>query len=272
MLILLGKIVAVPVRLLADILEWIHIFDPTLLRMVLWKLGRSEEDGCRLLMSICKAGVSEQARSKAREMLSESKNCMLAAAIGHLEIQHGNNIEAAKRWVEMAKNNGCSNPEFLLFLELLIGAREGCESEQVIEAILDRNDLPASYTRAALFSKAWKLAEKQQWSETELIADRILSIEEQVDARFIKWITCSVDGEHAAAEGHLSMAKKQISTEWFNALVAQGWLFMGYRQGVMEWLYKAHEAGFKLEESSSPLGSLANSEEFKRYCENKGGK
>jgi len=269
MVIFIRKVIAVPIRLFAEVVGSIKIFDSTQLWFAIWKLSGSMEDGCKLLTLMCREGVSEQARSRAKQMIAETKYCTAAAVMGQLEIRHGGDLDAARGWVELAKCSECKNPEVLLCLELLISAREGCESEAVMDAILRRNDLPVIYTRMALFSKAWKLAERRRWSEAEAIADKILCIEEQVDARFIKWISCSVRGEQEAADRHLSAAKGQTSEEWFNALVAQGWLFMGDRQKAMKWLYKAERAGVRLEESRSPLGALAHSEQFGYFCRSK---
>jgi hypothetical protein len=262
-----GKLAAIPFRLLADIGDFVRIYRTKGLRQIIWRLTGDSDDCCKLLFHLCKDGVTAQARQITEQTIAESKDALPAAVIGMLEIQFNKDSEAVRRWVLFAEEHRCHNPEMLLLLRLLISAREGQEDEIVIDEILSRNNLPGHFTQAALFSKAWKLTERKQWGEAEEIADKILTIEEQADARLTKWICCMVKGQEQEANAHLLQAKKCVSDSWFKLLVAQGWLHLCNESKAMEWLCEAEKTGVVLKESKTPIGALFHSEKYRAFCE-----
>ena len=255
-----------PVRLLATIFVWVKIIDPTKLWKTVWKLTRSSDDGCALLSCMCREQIGNETRRTAEEIIAQTKDCSAASLMGFTEMRQAQGVDAAKKWVEVAGRHDCTNPEMMLYLKLIISEREGVASSETIEQILARNDLPGDFTRAALFLKAHKLSEQKRWKEAEKIADMILGIEENVDARMIKWSACLSRGDQKCAEVNLQEAKKQCPAHFFNVLVAQGYLFLGDIEKAMEWLYKARQEGFELQEGRSPIGVLAHSENFQKYC------
>lgn len=265
-----GKIIAIPVRFLAVVFGWIKVFNTEKLWSVVWKLSRDSRDGCTLLSYMCSKRITEEAGKTAEEIIAETKDCVAASLMGQLAIQHKQDLEAARKWIRVANEKGCRNPEMLLMLKLLISAREGCEDENVINEILARNDLSGGFTRTALFCRAWKLAEKKQWSDAEAIADKILGIEEQVDARIIKWMCCLVRGDEGESQAHFRRAQKQMSDGWFKIMAASGWLCMGNEDKAIELLYQAQKEKVVLQESKSPIGALFHSQRYKEFCERRG--
>jgi hypothetical protein len=119
---------------------------------------------------------------------------------------------------------------------------------------------------AALIDKAYFSLENQQWEQAEQIAEQVLGIQEQSDARIIKWVVCMRKNEKAQADKNFEKGKEGLPEGVFNYLVAQGWLFLGEIGKAMEWLYKSDYDKFYIMESRTPIGRLVHSEEFKNYC------
>lgn len=268
---LVGRFVAVPIRALAELLGIVELLDVLPLWSGCWRLSGTPEDAEKVLGLLYNKHGIERARCFAEEAIRRSKDSRLASAMGFLEIRSLLDYEAATRWLERAKQENCKNQEMLLLLELFTKLSEDQGSETVIEEILSRNDLPTEFTRQALSNKAWQLAEKRQWCEAEKIADIILSVEEDVDGRLIKWVGCLARGDDKRAQGHLQEAEGRLPDAVLNLLVAQGWLFLGEVGRAMEWLSKAEKGGIRASELRSRIGDLARSEEYERYCARRGG-
>ena len=269
MITFIKKLIAVPIRMLAEIVGLVRILNPLLLWQTSWKLSHNPQDGGKLIVLTCRKYGIEAARQTAEEMLAQVKSCALASAIGSLEyVCH--NVEAVNKWVKMARNGNYEKPEMLLHLELLLSnILEEYDTKIVIEQVLSRNDLPMIVTLTALIVKANDLLEKRSWDKAEEIAEHILNIQEQPDARLIKWVTCSRRGEQTEADEHFAMAQGKLSNAVLAPLVAQGWLHMGDVGKAVEWLYKAGDPGFHIKQSKSQIGELARSEEFQNYCREK---
>jgi hypothetical protein len=262
-----GRLVAVPIRLLASVASLVRVFDPTSLWSACWKLSRDARDGGKLLVLMARKHGVASIRERAEEMLEEARDCRLAVTMGFIEFGYREDIELVDRWVRLAKEDGYKNPEFLLQLELVLSDFfDEYDREAVVEEILGRNDLPAQVTLGALVSKANGFLEKGLWFEAEGIAERILSIQEQPDARMIKWVTCTAGGEGARAEGHLRKAQAQMPSAVFEMLVARGRLFLGQTEKAMEHLCRVDTSALRLQRSKSPLGVLARSEAFAMFC------
>ena len=263
----LGKLVAVPVRLLAEVLEIVGVFDTIPLRSACWKLTRRTEDGSSLIVLMCRKHGIKHIRELAERILIETRDSEVAATIGTLEYIYGHNVEGVNRWLRVAMDNGYKNQELLLHLELLLSNFfDEYDKESVIEKILSRNDLPAHTTMAALIDRANFFLGSQQWEKAEQIAEQVLGIQEHPDARIIKWVVCMRKNEKAQAEENFQKGKEGLPEGVFNYLVAQGWLFLGEIGKAIEWLYKSDYDMFYIKESKTPIGRLVHSEEFKNYC------
>ena len=72
MVAFIGKIIAVPIRMLAEAAGLVTFVDPTLLWSAVWKLSNNPHDGSRLLiLTYIKYGI-EAARQMAEEMLTKT--------------------------------------------------------------------------------------------------------------------------------------------------------------------------------------------------------
>lgn len=270
MIAFIKQAIAVPIRLLAEAAGWVTIVDPTPLWSASWRLSHNPQDGCKLLVLVHSERGIEITRQIAEEMLDKSKDSELAAHIAFIELEYGAGIEEAKKWVKKARQGNFKNPEMLLRMELILSDEDNDESNKVAEQILARNDLPMDFTLAALTEKAWALVEEKQFSEAEAAAERMLAIEENYDARFVKWIVCMAKGQQLQqAKEHLKKAKGNLSLPegLFHMIMARCCLILGRKNEAIEWLYEAEKAGFRSEESESAVGQLAHSEEFRRFCE-----
>jgi hypothetical protein len=57
--------------------------------------------------------------------------------------------------------------------------------------------------------------------EADAIADQVLAIEEQPNARMIKWAVCAAREDKTAAQIHLDIVKKTVPKEVLGMLVEQ---------------------------------------------------
>lgn len=264
---LVGRFVAVPIRTLAELLEIVAVFDTLALRRVCWKLTQGVEDGKNLIVLVCRKHGVKHVRAVAEEILAETKDSEIAATMGALEYSFGHDVRRANGWLRMAKENGYKNQEMLLHLELLLSNFfEDYESEEIIEEILSRKDLPAGATLTALVWKAHRFLEEQRWEEADQVAERILGVQEQADAQIVKWVVSMKRGDKAQADKHFDRGKGKLPEGVFNYVVAGGWLCLGEVGKAMEWLYKSDYEMFYIKESACPIGELARSEEFREYC------
>ena len=266
MLRFLGKLLAVPVRMLAGLASLVTFVDAEPLWAAAWKLNRKPQDGANwLFLKYRKYGL-EAARELAKKILPRTKSCLLASAIAFIEY-HNRNPKAAYLWASTAKRDGCEEPETLLLLELLLSdILKEYDCPQIVEQILSRNDLPSHVTLSALVVKTNSLIDLQQWDEAEKIADRILSIQEQNDARIIKWVVSLQRDDKAQANKHLQKARGKLPNSVFYPTIAQGLLCLGRKKEAMDWLCKAGKIEFYLNRSKSKVGQLIRSEEFKNFC------
>ncbi len=263
----LRKLIAVPIRLIAELLEIVGVFDTVPLLSACWKLTRIAEDGSILIVLMCRKHGTKCIRELAKKILVEMRDSGVAATIGTLEYAYEHNVEEANRWLKIAKDNGYKNQELLLHLELLLSNFfDEYDKEAIIDKILSRNDLPAHTTMAALIDRGNFFLENQQWEEAEQIAERVLSIQEQPDARIIKWVVYMRKNDKTQADKNFEKSKKGLPERVFNYIVAQGWVCLGDAGKAMEWLYKSDYDMFYIRESRSPVGQLARSEEFMNYC------
>ncbi len=264
-----AKIIAAPLRVIAQLVGLVHIADPFGLWVVVWKLSYDVKDGSQVLLLICEGKGIEAARAQADKMFMQCKSAELAVTMAWLEIQRGEGLLAerlsnAQRWIDIAKSKNLKNLQMLLYPELFVSLRqESDKAARVADDILKRNDLPMEVTRLALITKGWSLAKSGRFPQAEEIADRILGVEEDTEARFLKWMGCMKRGRGEHAQKHLDTAKMNLPGETFDIMMAQGWLMLGEKMKAMEWIYKAQQDGVTFPtESRDAAAILANSQEY----------
>jgi len=263
----IGKLIASPMRLLAQAGGMLRVGDPVRLRSYVWRLSGEPGDAVRLLMVRHQRDGIEATRSEAGDMLEQCPDSEIAVAMGWIELAENRDASAAKKWITQAEERQCRRQELLLHLKLYLSDRlSEYDATEICERILNRNDLPGMVSLSALVNKSHILMEQGLWAQAEDIAEQILTVQEQPDARLVKWVTSRHQGQLGQAEKHFEKARKELSEPVFNILAAKGCLLMGQKQEAMEWLYKARRGGAGIDRNDSALGRLAHSDEFARYC------
>lgn len=265
---LVGKLIAVPIRLIADVIGFLKIADPTSLRSVAWKFSNDPQDGVKLLILVCHKRGIVGARELAAEMIAKVNDSLLAATMGSLEIQFGQGLEASKKWLEQAKEKQAKRQELLLGLELYLSKTSPeYNMAELIETILARNDLPMTFSRDALTTKAELFLQNRQFGPARQLADRILYLEEHPFARWVKWVTAFAQGDEEDADLHI----KKVKDKWPDALLlsmkALGWFYIGNITQTLKLMRQAENAGAKFEYISNQLAVLANSDEYQNSKE-----
>ena len=259
---------AVPVRMVAGVCVGFCLADATFFWLTSWKLSRNPDDGCNFLFSQCAKCGAGAVREIAAEMMEESGDCRIAQAMGLIEFNVARDIKAAYGWLKKAREGEYRNKQYLLGLELYLSEFvDGRDRDGIIAQILSRNDLSASTTCYGLMQKAMSFLESGQWSGAEAIADRILTVEENYDARIVKWVSCFATGRNSEAKKHLLRVRAKVPESVLNITLAECWLFLGRVDRAMECLLKGDREMFRLSESRTQLGNLAKSEEFRQFCE-----
>lgn len=267
MISFLRQVAAFPVRMLAEAASLLSFIDATALWSACWKLSGEASDGRNVLLLTSRRQGVGAARELGRRMLARSQDCEIAATMAFLEYAFREDWESVAGWIRTARENGCSNSQMLLWMELTLGNFLAEYDEwEIAEQILSRNDLPSDFTVSALTTKSHIFMERRRWSEAEAIADRILSIEEQPAARIVKWAVYMAAGEQMQAEKQLSFARRKLSADDVDARLAFGWLALGRAKEAMEHLRRCNPDRFRMRQRKGCLGQLARSAEFSAYC------
>ena len=263
-----GQLAAVPIRILVGVSFIFPMLDRGGLLGAIWFLTEDAEDGIRLINYFASKGQVSAAREKASEVFERCVDGRVAAAISLLEIQRWHNLRGAYEWIRNGREADCAYSERLLLAELLVSDHiEGYDTEQVIEEILGRKDLPMDYTRSALGVQAELFVRRGEWDSAEEIADRMLSIEDQIPARFIKWIVLVARGQEP--EGFIKapgMAKLNKGQKY--SLMGVGYFRGGNKAKAIEFLHKAEEQGVSREAivlMDGRVGELMDSVDYMSY-------
>jgi hypothetical protein len=232
------------VRVLAWICGFVPIFNRLRLVEIIWALGREPGDAAAVLKLTAAGKGIEAGRARAEKMFAEYPYGQIVATMGWLEVQHTQDLLAARQWLENAGQVDCKDAHLLLGLELFLSEHlEEYDTQQVVERILSRNDLPMQTTRNALLVHGRGLLKQRRWSEAQVVADRILSVEENPQARWIRWVKATTDGDDDYARTQLSIAQGKMSVAALGGFVALGWFYMGDKERAKQVLREAGADG-----------------------------
>ncbi len=265
MITFIRHLIAAPVRLLAWANSFLHVFDPLKAAEVIWFLTAEADDGASVIVLAARSKGLDAGRQRAEAIFARRPDEQVAAAIGWVEASEGRDLAAAAQWIERCRQAGCEDGPALLQLELSLSEHvEGYDYPELIERILSRNDLPGNITRDALLGKAKLLLKEKHWDEAEAIADRILKVEKNGMARWVKWVTQMAAGDMKGAESQLGAAGEEIQAEVLSGLVALGWLCLGEDLRALEVLRKCQRAGKPAAIVDKDLGQyvMANREQI----------
>jgi tetratricopeptide (TPR) repeat protein len=238
------NLIAAPFR----IVFWLCSFFPAVKRLtlgrIIWNITGEPADGCNVIILTANSKGIEPARKVALKVLQETHDAAAALMMGQLEVHACCDVHAAFEWIKKAKDMDCKNPESLLKLELMISdTLDQIDTEQVIEQILSRNDLPGDYTKDALQVRMEIFLRDKKWDAAEEIADRILSVEEDSHARATKWVVAAARGNNDQAQMHFKKINNNVPPVLFHANLAMGWYHLGQMDKAREHLTQCIKNG-----------------------------
>lgn len=246
MIIFIRQLIAAPLRILLWICSFVPVFDRLRLIELIWALSREPADAAGVLTLTAATKGMDAACSRAEKMFTAHPDAQIAATMGWLRIQHAQNLPAASQWLKRARQADCEDVP-LLGLELFLSEHlTEYNTEEVAARILARNDLPMQTTRDALLAEGQCLLRQQRWTEAEAVADRILAVEENPHARWIRWVTAIVSGDDAHAQTQLLIAGRKMPDAAMRGFVALGWLYMGDTERATQVLQEARSQGAKV--------------------------
>ncbi len=243
MITFVRQLIAAPLRVLLWICGFVPVFDRLRLIEIIRALSRDPSDIAGVLTLTAAGKGIETANARAQELYSVYPYAQIAATMGWLQIQHARNLQAANQWLKRARQADCEDAS-LLGLELFLSEHLAeYDTEEVVTHILARNDLPMQTTRDALLTDGRRLLKQQRWTEAEAVADRILAVEENPQARWIKWVTAIINGDDARAQTQLAIAGRKMPDAAMRGFVALGWLYMGDAERASQVLQEARAEG-----------------------------
>ena len=262
----LKKIAAAPTRALARLLGFGNFLDTTALWAIVFKLNPQGDDGSILLQKIYFKYGLDEARNTAVKIISASKSAKPAAVMASIEFQNGN-IDDANRWIKLADEKNCEDPEFILLTKLYMSEfYPEYDKKHIIDQILSINYLPMEITRIALIEKSFTALEDKDLQLSGQIADRILTVEENYAARIVKAAIAIANKNLDQAEKLLIKAQEKITPAQFYPLASHALICVGHTEMAMEYLCRAGKLNDNLVRSNTLVGSLARSQEFADYC------
>jgi hypothetical protein len=242
------ELISLPITLLIFLNHYLKVFNNLSLIKWRWKIGGRIDDACHYVTLYAKERGLKEAASVAEQLLVQHKNAAIASCMGFLLIQLRFNFNGALEWIKKAEDANADNLQLLLLLRLYIySITEQPEREHIIEEILLRNDLPTSYTLAALIEKAESAIEKGDWHIPEQTATHILGIMEYPIAHWLLWICHKKKGLVTDAEKELHMLKKNIKEPRLSFYLGLGFYYLGEKEAALQAFHTASGLGFHFE-------------------------
>lgn len=268
MIMFARQLIAAPVRLVAWANAYIHLFNQQKAAEVLWFLTRDAEDGVWLVGWIAANQGLDVARARAETILNKCRSARIAVVMAQFEMKENPDGVTAAEWIKKAEALECKDVEILLDIKRsMSNVLDEYDKEEIVEQILSRNDLPGDHTRSALFEKARFFLQQGLWKEAEAIADRILYLEENFLAHFIKGSACLGGGDELDGKKHFEKMKRLVPAQTYYFFYVSGMLELGRRAEAMAGLYQGVKSGLKINDLNVPyLGELYRSQEYAAYC------
>lgn len=241
MISFLRELLALPLKLVYEVLKRLRVSPQTQLALIqwIWKVGREIEWAHWYLIYSWYLQGKEKARGIAAELLLQEKNAYIACYIGDLEFHAGKDIESAKQWIRKAEEMECSHLEGLLYLKLqMSGAVAEYNDGRLVQKILERNDLPMEATRFALLMKAQQFIQRKKWDQADEVLDSMLQVENHHEIHIYKWITSLAREDTQTAQKYLDKAQKAYNKEHLCLKQAIGFYWLGRFDQAREYLMK----------------------------------
>jgi len=263
---IIREILVLPLRLLLLVTRFFPVVDQYTLAKWTWKIGRTNEDGCKVVMeTIDKLGLPA-GRVLAHEILTETRSAMIVSGIIWEELAEKNYV-GAKEWINLAEEIGCEDCYHLYAVKISNSHMiKEYGHAKIVDEMLACNYLPMEYTNMALLNKAHLLFKAKRCEESEEIVDHMLKVRNDQNAEYLKAELCLVRNEDTLAMQLLAKRRKCMSEVDYNVNVAMAYYAAERVDEGMEWLYKAVSGGYNKEEGNPGIKYIIESAKFADYC------
>jgi tetratricopeptide (TPR) repeat protein len=259
----LFSLIAALLRLIARGVAMLRLFNPRPLLWTAWQLAHDSQDAVGIISLTAGEFGMRTAAELAQQMFAQVPDCQIYTTLAWIEIAEHNNLEAARDWLKAADEQGTLNRHLLYALKLYLSDYfESYNKAAVIEEMLGRNDLPGEYTRDALLGKAAILLKQGRWAEAEQIAERILKIENNPHAVWVKWVVTTANNNDREAQKFLNELLGKGASGQMYCMIALGWLYIGNRREAMKALHEADKYNVNIELFDKELGELTKTAEY----------
>ena len=215
--------VALPFRVIEFIARYLFKTRLQRLHRIIWKITDNPSDAFKYFQHLYLSNP-KTARAVAEELLSDKNSGKLYTNLCILDYRSTGDPQKAVEWLKMAYADDCKDQHMLLYIELILADEEE-EVRKIASKILERNDLPAYFTKLALLNMILYHIKTEQWHNAEVVADRILSIEEDRLARALK-LSLSIRFGRGDAEKHRRYLRSK-NPDQYNGILAIAYYYAG---------------------------------------------
>lgn len=263
MSLIIRKTLSLPLVVLRDLLTFIPIYDKLKVMRWICILTESADDVLGYITALTLAYEPKEFEQPALEQMRVFKDARFAAVIAKAYLSQNKPVDA-RRCIDAAVESDCTNKQVLLLMQYYLW-KEGDQftQKQLIELMLQRDDLPPEATKVAWIGKCWQYIENKDIENAEIIADKILEIEENAIAMLVKWIA-SFNKNEQAAKAFFLRANQIWEHKHFNTLAAQGWYVLGNMTEAAKYLKKSIREGFIPEKGSAFIEEIMQSPEYEQ--------
>lgn len=215
---------ALPFRVLEFIARYLFKTWLQRLHRIIWKITDNPSDAFKYFQHLYMSNP-KTAQEVAEELLSDRNSGKLYTNLCLLDYRSTGDPRKAEEWLKMAYAADCKDQHMLLYVELILADEEE-EVRKIASEILDRNDLPAYFTKLALQNMILYHIKTEDWENAEVVADRMLSVEEDRMARALK-LSLSIRFGRGDAEKHRRFLRSR-NPDQYNGILAIAYYYAGY--------------------------------------------
>ncbi len=264
------ELIAVPLRILIWLCSIIPIFDSLVLSKVLFKLTNNIDDAIGYLELCITNDSLEAARGIGDKLLCDTKNSRVAMVMSLAENNAGN-FSKSKQWILKAKEENCLDQDFLLLPELTLSISEQNIDYKIVDDIISHNDLPMQFSTLAYWLKCEQLIFSEELEEANVIAIKVLDIQDYYTAHFIRWIYVAKKGNSSQASLLLKQAiasakKRGLRDDIIMLLIVQGFVFLEDFSSACDYLREIDAANIEqvltLAKRTPKMSSFLKTQDF----------
>jgi len=226
MLSFLRELAVVPLRLASFACGIVPVFDKVVLAKITWNITGNIEDACAYLTLHISTYSVQVSRELAQQLLQQSRDAKIAMIMSVAENQ-ATEISQAKQWIVQAQEMGCVNQDFLLYPKVILSGLG--TNYELADEIISNNSLPMNFSHLGYLLKCHQLIFEEQLEEANELAKKMLSIQCQYLALFIRWTYESRNSNASLAKQYLQRARKaafSVGVSETEMLTVQGYVFL----------------------------------------------